>query len=92
MRRSILFEGITVTLLILLVFMLIAMIMGGSSPTERSIPGSDQVQYIYTGSDNTLYMFFDDHIQAIDMKGNELWDFKIPEQWQICYSWHFTHP
>ena len=78
-------------LLILLVFMLIAMIMGESSgPSERSIPGSDQVQYIYTGSDNALYMFFADHIQAIDMKGNELWDFKIPEQWQICYGWHFT--
>ena len=88
MRKSLLFEGVTITLLILLIFMLLAMVMG-SEPPEKSIPGSDQVQYIYTGGDNTLYMFFDDHIQAIDMKGNELWDFKIPEQWQICNSWHF---
>ena len=66
MRKSILFEGITVTILLLLVFILIAMIMGESGPSERSIPGSSQVQYIYTGSDNTLYMFFANHIEAVD--------------------------
>ncbi len=70
--------------------MLVAMIMGGSGPAERSIAGSSQVQYIYTGSDGTLYMFFDDHIQAIDMKGNELWDFVVPDKWNICNGWRFT--
>jgi predicted transcriptional regulator len=89
-RKSILFEGITVTLLILLIFMLIAMIMGESGgPSERSIPGSDQVQYIYTGSDNTLYMFYENHIQAIDAKSNELWDFNIPNNWKVASGWRF---
>ena len=91
MRKSILFEGITVTLLILLVFILIAMIAGESGgPSERSIPGSDQVQYIYTGSDNTLYMFFDDHIQAVNALGNELWDFKLSPQLKIAPGWRFS--
>ena len=90
MRKSILFEGITVTLLILLVFMLIAMIMGESGPSEHSIPGSDQVQYIYTGSDSTLYMFSDSNIRAFDADGNELWDFTLPAQLKISPGWRFS--
>jgi predicted transcriptional regulator len=90
MRKSILFEGVTVTLLLLLIFLLIAMIMGESSPSEYSIPGSSQVQYIYTGSDNTLYMFFDDHIRAVDATGNEMWDFKLSPQLKIAPSWRFS--
>ena len=88
MRKSILFEGITVTLLILLVFMLIAMIMGTSG--ERSISGISQDQYIYTGNDGTLYMFLGNDIRAISPQGVELWDFTVPDPWKICNSWHLT--
>ncbi len=90
MRRSILFEGVTVTLLILLMSILIAMIMGASGPTERSIPGSDQMQYIYTGNDGTLYMFYENHIQAMNAKGDELWDFALPPQLKIAPGWRFS--
>ena len=75
-------------LLLLLVFMLIAMIMGTSG--EHSISGISQSQYIYTGSDGTLYMFLDNDIRAINPRGDELWDFTVPDKWRVSDAWHFT--
>lgn len=85
MKRSMVFEGVAVTLLILLTFLTLAMVMGGSPESKVSDTGG--YTYTYAGPDNVLYVFSTGHIQAIDASGGQAWDFSVPDGWEVCYKW-----
>lgn len=74
------FEGVAVTLLILLAFLMLAMVMGGP---ESHVSGGCEFSYTYVGPDNVLYVFSQDHIQAIDASGRQAWNFSIPGGWKV---------
>lgn len=82
MKKSMVFEGVAVTLLILLSFLMLAMLLGGGAGKEVS--GIGEIQYTYVGSDDTLYVFSGDNISAIGGNGTLLWTFKVPGQWSVC--------
>ena len=77
------FEGVAVTLLILLAFLMLAMLMGSMESNSSAVAGN--AIYTSVGPDNMLYIFSTDnneyaidHIQAIDSSGKQVWSFSIP--------------
>ncbi len=85
------FEGIAVTLLLLLAFLMLAMLMEGNAGKESVSLG--EIGYTYTGEDNTLYGFSTNEIYAIDSHGSLRWNFTVPGQWKICNRWEYLpHP
>jgi predicted transcriptional regulator len=79
MRKSMVFEGVAVTLLILLLFLMLAMIL--SSNSQNIVSGIGEVNYTYVGCNDTLYVFSGNTINAIGDDGKLLWTFNVPEQW-----------
>ena len=82
MRKSMVFEGVVVMLLILLAFLMLAMMLGGK---DSNTSAAGDISYTYVGSDNMLYVFttdsndlIADQIQAIDASGRQAWNFSIP--------------
>ncbi|MDI6897236.1 winged helix-turn-helix transcriptional regulator [Methanocella conradii] len=88
MKKSMVFEGAIVTLLLLLTFLMLAMLFSPGN-TERQVGRLENVRCIMPGTDGTLYVFMDGRIQAIDRAGNELWDYRIPDGWSVCYGWSY---
>jgi len=86
MKKSMVFEGVAITLLILLAFLMLAMILGGAG---REVSGIGDIRYTYAGSDNTLYVFSGENIHAIGGDGALKWTFRVPEQWGICDYGHY---
>jgi predicted transcriptional regulator len=76
------FEGVAVTLLILLAFLVLAMVMGGTPANEAS--GISDNSYSYVGPDNVLYVLSPDHIQAFDARGTQAWNFTVPKGWKVA--------
>jgi DNA-binding transcriptional ArsR family regulator len=87
------FEGVAVTLLILMVFLMLAMLIGGNGGTEyANVSNLNGYQYTYVGQDNTLYMLSENSILAIDSHGDQAWNFTVPAQWAICTRWVYSPP
>lgn len=88
MRKSMVFEGVAVTLLILLSFLMLAMLLSGGA--DKEVSGIGEIQYTYAGGDNTLYVFSGNDIHAIDADGAQKWAFRIPAQWDVCsYGFYY---
>ena len=87
MKKSMVFEGIVAILLILLIFLMLAMLLGVSPPKEVS--GIGDINYTYASNDNTLYVLSDNTIRAIDGSGTQNWTFTIPGQWSVCYYGYY---
>ncbi len=81
MKKSMVFEGVAVILLILLSFLMLAMVLSG---TEKQVPGVGELGHTLAGSDDTLYTFSGDRVSAIGKDGSLLWTYKAPAQWRIC--------
>jgi len=87
MKKSMVFEGVAVTLLILLSFLVLAMVLG--SAPEKVVSGIGDINYTFTGSDNMLYVLSGDTVHAIDGSGAHKWSFTIPGQWKVCYYGYY---
>lgn len=88
MRKPYLFEALVLLLLILLLVVLYVTIT--STPqnvTGWTFQGTDRVQYMTIGENDTLYAFRSSGIYAIDRDGNLDWDFHVPQQWKILNTW-----
>ncbi|CAJ35855.1 winged helix-turn-helix transcriptional regulator [Methanocella arvoryzae] len=88
MRKPYLFEAL---LLVLLVVLLGAMYLLIATTPENvtgwSFQGTDRVQYMTVGENDTLYAFRSDGIYAIDRDGDLVWDYHVPPQWKILNTW-----
>lgn len=82
MKKSMVFEGVAVILLILLSFLMLAMTLGGAA--EKQVPGVGELGHTLAGSGDTLYAFSGDRVSAIGKDGSLLWTYEAPAQWLIC--------
>jgi predicted transcriptional regulator len=87
-KRSMVFEGVLVTLLLLLSFMIVEMTLGGSLTGGYTSIGS--INFMYMGSDDTLYTIADTYnnssytsIKAIAHDGTPLWSYDTPDQLRL---------
>jgi predicted transcriptional regulator len=83
-----LFEAVTVLLLIIMVFVLYVMVAGGgqgSSGWQVTVNGT--ISSMYAGDDDTLYAFAGNTIYAIGKNGDLNWQLSIPENWTLCGKW-----
>ncbi len=77
-------------LLLLVVLLGVMYLLIATTPenvTGWAFQGTDRVQYMTVGENDTLYAFRSDGIYAIDRAGNLVWDFHVPQQWKILNTW-----
>ncbi|HEY3422894.1 MAG TPA: PQQ-binding-like beta-propeller repeat protein, partial [Methanocellaceae archaeon] len=87
MKRSMLFEAVTVILLIMLVFILYVMIASQGQGSGWQVPVNGTITSMYAGDDDTLYAFAGNTIYALDKNGNLGWQLSIPDRWTLCGRW-----
>jgi predicted transcriptional regulator len=88
MERHQLFEAALVLALISLVGLLclaIASTPPASYSWEAQANGS--IDYMFVGSDDTLYAFSGNIITAVGKDGSMLWNLTIPAEWKVLNSW-----
>lgn len=84
MERSHAFETALVLILIGLICLLFLMIVSTPQQTKGwEMQGYDSVGYIFTGSDDTLYVFQGNNVKAIKNDGRIAWSLKMPDKWYL---------
>jgi len=88
MRKPYLFETLVLLLLVVLLgVMYIIIISTPHAVTGWTFQGTDRVQYMTVGENDTLYAFRSEGIYTLDRDGNLVWDFHVPPQWKILNTW-----
>lgn len=88
MKKSYAFEAVSVILLIGLIGLLYFAIVSTShteNAWEKKANGS--VDYMFVGSDDTLYTFSGNDIAAFAKSGNLLWQLNVSSDWQVLNNW-----
>lgn len=88
MKKSHAFEAVSVILLIGLIGLLYFAIASTShteNAWEKKANGS--VDYMFVGSDDTLYTFSGNDIAAFAKSGNLLWQLNVSSDWQVLNNW-----
>ncbi len=80
--------GIAIVILLAASLLLLVIWTGNEGVTEREIPGIGTPEYIYTGSDDTLYLFSDQNITAVSPDGTLKYRFEIPVNYRISERWY----
>jgi len=84
MERSRAFETVLVLILIGLIGLLFFMI--ASTPQQAKgweMQGNGSVDYMFTGSDDTLYVFQGNNVTAIQDDGQIAWNLHVPDEWKV---------
>ncbi|HEY3273252.1 MAG TPA: winged helix-turn-helix transcriptional regulator [Methanocella sp.] len=84
MERSHAFETVLVLILIGLIGLVFFMIV--STPQQAQsweMQGNGSVDYMFTGSDDTLYVFRGNNVTAIESDGRVAWSLHVPDEWRL---------
>ncbi|CAJ36507.1 winged helix-turn-helix transcriptional regulator [Methanocella arvoryzae] len=89
MERAKTFEATVVLSIILLGAMLVTMVAAGGTEDAGnwSTSSINATPYMYTGHDDTLYLFNDYSVKAIDRYGKAEWSYNVPEPWTAIGVW-----
>ena len=79
--------GIAILALLVAVIVLALVFPGGSATPDKEIPGISTLDYIFTGHDDTLYLFSGDNISAISSGGHLVYNYTLPEGLGFCSRW-----
>ena len=83
MERSHAFETVLVLILIGLIGLVFFMIISTPQPAQGwEMQGNGSVDYMFTGSDDTLYVFQGNNITAIRNDGYIAWSQRMPDEWR----------
>jgi predicted transcriptional regulator len=84
MERAHVFEAILVIVLIILAGLLYIAIVSPTAPTATGweMQGNGSVRYMFTGSNDTLYIFQPGNVTAIESNGRVAWNLHVPEPWK----------
>lgn len=80
--------GIAIVILLAASLLLLVIWTGNEGVTEREIPGIGTPEYIYTGSDDTLYLFSDRNITAVASDGTLKYRFEVPGNYNVSGRWY----
>lgn len=87
MRKLPVFEGLTIIVVVLILFILLGMgRANGQQAVYESNLSSSPVLNVYVGSDGTLYTFTGDTgntVHAFDNAGKEKWNLNISDNWIV---------
>ncbi len=89
MQRSYVFEAALVLILIGLAGLLCYIVLS-ESPAGKGdweMPANGSVDYMYVGSNDTLYTFSGNHITAIGKDGGLRWDYEFAPGWKVLNDW-----
>jgi len=81
--------GIAIVILLAASLLLLVIWTGNEGVTEREIPGIGTPEYIYTGDDDTLYLFSAKNITAVSPDGTLKYRFSLPANYSFCERWNF---
>lgn len=86
MKKPMIFEGIIITLLIVLSFIMYIMVAAGSPSSQDGwdLPVEKPPIYMTVGDDGNLYSFTNDKVHAIGPDGSLLWSYTAMDRWQLC--------
>ncbi|HEY3272917.1 MAG TPA: winged helix-turn-helix transcriptional regulator [Methanocella sp.] len=89
MERSKVFEAVLVVLAIGLAGLLCLAIVSPTATTARSweTAANGNVEYMFVGSNDTLYAFSGNNITAVKCDGSIAWTLDVPSQWQVLNNW-----
>ncbi len=83
MERSHAFETVLVLILIGLIGLMFFMITSAPQPAKGwEMQGNGSVDYMFTGSDDTLYVFQGNNITAVGNDGRVAWCLHVPDEWK----------
>ena len=83
MERSHAFETVLVLILIGLIGLVFFMIISTPRPAQGwEMQGNGSVEFMLTGSDDTLYVFQGNNVTAIKNNGQVAWSLHVPDEWK----------
>lgn len=88
MKKSYAFEAVLAILLISLIGLMYLAIV--STPHEANgweMKANGSVDYMFVGSDDTLYTFSGSNIVALSKNGDTLWQYGVSPEWKILNNW-----
>ncbi|HEY3272918.1 MAG TPA: HTH domain-containing protein [Methanocella sp.] len=89
MERAHVFEAAMVIALIVLAGLLYLAIVSPAAPaaTGWETQGIGHVDYMFVGSNDTLYTFSGNQITAMDRDGSILWSYLFAPEWKVVNDW-----
>ena len=88
MKKSYVFEAVLAILVIGLISLMYLAIV--STPHEANgweMKANGSVDYMFVGSDDTLYTFSGNNIAALSKNGGLLWEYGVSPEWNILNNW-----
>ena len=89
MKKSYVFEAVLAILVIGLISLMYLAIV--STPHEANgweMKANGSVDYMFVGSDDTLYAFSGNNIAALSKNGGLLWEYGVSPEWNILNTWN----
>jgi predicted transcriptional regulator/outer membrane protein assembly factor BamB len=90
MGRANLFSAALALIIVALLFLLFLMItIKPSQPSAAGweLPGNGSVDYMFIGSNDTLYAFRGNDVAAIRSDGSMAWTYTVPDTWSVLNNW-----
>ncbi|HEY3273248.1 MAG TPA: helix-turn-helix domain-containing protein [Methanocella sp.] len=88
MDRSRAFEAaLVITLILLAALLYFAVVSTPRAASSWESEFSGNVDYMFVGSDDTLYTFSGSLVSAMSKDGNVLWQYAVPSEWRVLNDW-----
>jgi predicted transcriptional regulator len=87
MKRSNAFEAVLVILLIFMVSLIYFMVSTPNVVSSWEKQANGSVDYMFVGSNDTLYTFNGNDVSAFSKDGDLRWQMDVPGDWNILFNW-----
>ena len=82
--------GAALALVVIVLLCLLYLLIAGTprlAVNGWELPGNGSVDYMFIGSNDTLYAFRGNDIAAVRSDGSLAWSYTVPDSWSVLNNW-----